>query len=1256
MDILGAWRTNLLITGGETNLDLTLRDATTISGQALALDDSPLVNVVVQAVRVGESELTGDAPKLHATATDEKGQYRFRHLPPGQWQVRAQVPGGLVYAEERGLQAASTSDGARLPNEPRASDVGTFIPRPFVAGASNAVQVVKVLVLNFEPRIPTRSNRKLWEVYGWTDPRRRAAQFEADLEFATGGAIDVQIVEMRNFDEIPKFTDGFRYNPDQYVLNRDSNTNWHSGTADYYFLMERENVPALVNSNQVDEVWCFGDHYFGLFGEAYMGGPNAFFVNGPSYPNIGFDRAVAGYGFNYERGVAEMVHNLCHRTENHGQRAVGNWNLVAPVSAFDRFSANFLDSPGQTDGVGTCHVPANADAHYDYGNVRVVQSTAFDWANYPATTGATTAVSRTTWGMGSAPDYQRDYLSFYFGMMPRNPGTAADGRQANWFKYIWDFNAYEPTTGAVRQEDAFGSGPTIRTSGGTTQDFTVRYYDGTGINTTTLDNNDIQVNGPGGFSQIATLVSTGTQLATTTGTARTAIYRITAPGGTWDGADTGTYRINVRTTQVRDTLGNYVPAGVVGTFQVQIGNPAALNIAQMLATAQASVVNTAIDIGPIGNLFDGSVDSLIRTPNIDPAVVTLTFTSPQTLHGFRAYFAGASGNPAYQWRIETANTQADLDAQTGSWQQAVALTGTPSDAYSSITLATPITATLARLTATRLTGDDYVHINEWQLIGPPVTDGTPPSAAGTSPNVTSAGGTSQFISVTYTDATAVDVSSFTGSDLLIIGPNGFSTPATFYDVDNYATGTPRVAAYWFIPPGGIWDSTDNGTYTVALQANEVRDILGNTTATQTLGSFTVNIASAVRRPPYDLAESNAAQWVCGANGGAASTALDSSRKILGANSIHYTTDGLYDTWTRYADGADWDLTDANNFYFSVYAVNSNSPQFQNNSPWIRLYDIAGGYFEYRYYQGGLPSDPLNTALNQWRAFIVPLRAADTVMNGWRRTVSGTPRLDHIGSVELHADTWGGGFELWYDRVGFDLPVKVLAANFDAVPPHRLTLRFDQSVAASLTAADIQIQNLTNGTIVAPATMSVAYAVTTDIATVTFPGQSGAKLADAPYRLTIAMNAVADPANNTLASAFIINFTVANDTDDDGMPDAWENANGLNPANPADAAQDSDGDGQTNLAEYRAGTNPQNPMSRFIITSVVRTLTGVNLTWSSIAARQYRIYWSDDLLAWAVVTSGGAPVVVTAAGTSTTSSVPITNNVPRRFYRIEVLAP
>ncbi len=40
-----------------------------------------------------------------------------------------------------------------------------------------------------------------------------------------------------------------------------------------------------------------------------------------------------------------------------------------------------------------------------------------------------------------------------------------------------------------------------------------------------------------------------------------------------------------------------------------------------------------------------------------------------------------------------------------------------------------------------------------------------------------------------------------------------------------------------------------------------------------------------------------------------------------------------------------------------------------------------------------------------------------------------------------------------------------------------------------------------------------------------------------------------------------------DTDSDGLPDAWENAHGLDPHNPADQAADRDGDGYTNLEEY-----------------------------------------------------------------------------------------
>jgi hypothetical protein len=52
----------------------------------------------------------------------------------------------------------------------------------------------------------------------------------------------------------------------------------------------------------------------------------------------------------------------------------------------------------------------------------------------------------------------------------------------------------------------------------------------------------------------------------------------------------------------------------------------------------------------------------------------------------------------------------------------------------------------------------------------------------------------------------------------------------------------------------------------------------------------------------------------------------------------------------------------------------------------------------------------------------------------------------------------------------------------------------------------------------------------------------------------------------------------NDTDSDGMPDAWEEGYGLNPYDPTDASRDTDNDGVSNLEEYKAGTNPTKQLS------------------------------------------------------------------------------
>jgi hypothetical protein len=148
---------------------------------------------------------------------------------------------------------------------------------PISASADNQRQTVRVMVINFDPLVPSEGNKLMHEVFNWMSPQDLAVRYQASMEKSSGGAVKFDIVKWNNLNEIPVFEDGFQYTPDQYVTNRLSNTNWHTtSSADFRKIVRDNGVVDLINSGEVDEVWCIGDHFYALPSESWMAGPTAF--------------------------------------------------------------------------------------------------------------------------------------------------------------------------------------------------------------------------------------------------------------------------------------------------------------------------------------------------------------------------------------------------------------------------------------------------------------------------------------------------------------------------------------------------------------------------------------------------------------------------------------------------------------------------------------------------------------------------------------------------------------------------------------------------------------------------------------------------------------------------------------------------------------------------------------------------------------------------------------------------------------------
>lgn len=116
----------------------------------------------------------------------------------------------------------------------------------------------------------------------------------------------------------------------------------------------------------------------------------------------------------------------------------------------------------------------------------------------------------------------------------------------------------------------------------------------------------------------------------------------------------------------------------------------------------------------------------------------------------------------------------------------------------------------------------------------------------------------------------------------------------------------------------------------------------------------------------------------------------------------------------------------------------------------------------------------------------------------------------------------------------------------------------------------------------------------------------------PIEMSRDFAALGEPGKRTL-----LNLTLGEDSNGDGLPDAWQRRvnSDLSKVAPGD---DSDKDGISNLDEYLAGTYAYDPDSGFVLDIIRNEADAPLLEFTAINGRSYSLQGSTDLGQWSPV--------------------------------------
>ena len=312
----------------------------------------------------------------------------------------------------------------------------------------------RVLVINFDPIVDAQGTH-LSAKMGWNNVDALIAGFIAGIEEVSDGLVKYQYDRANRIDvsEFPRKADTFQYTAASYLAVMQAEPTHHEpDTVDYWKIVNDYHLLDRVMSHQIDEVWLFGGPYFG-FWESHMVGRGAVWCN--SSPLAKSDLCTRRFvimGFNYQRGVPEMIHDIGHRMEAimanvygslealrnaylsvdpRAQPPVGPEKFVNPRNDFERFLLFEKIAPGRAE-MGLVHTPPNATKDNDWRNPNLASSTCDDWLNFPDLQGTRRDLTCDEWGGGG--DAQIAYIKWWFKHVPHVKGSK-NGILNNWWQY-----------------------------------------------------------------------------------------------------------------------------------------------------------------------------------------------------------------------------------------------------------------------------------------------------------------------------------------------------------------------------------------------------------------------------------------------------------------------------------------------------------------------------------------------------------------------------------------------------------------------------------------------------------------------------------------------------------------------------------------------------------------------------------------------------------------------------------------------------